>query len=268
MKPIYISILLIIMFAKSTLSQGRTDGFFKGKGNTEIVLGGGAEFAKWYYAGNNRIFVPRTIYNANLFIAAGLFNKVDLYLSAPYVSINGAGSIQDGSAYLKLEALNKKFNSGSLSISMAIGCSGNLANYQTEGLNAIGQQAKVLDFRPVVHYFSNDGWFGTFQFGYGLKSAPVPDCINTALKFGKATAKLYFDIWYDYQLGLGGLDYRGTPAPTTFRELRVDYHKIGATIYTPVWSRLGVFAGPAYVITGRNISQGLAINAGLVLKSD
>jgi len=261
-------ILVLSIVTVNSFSQGRVDGFFKGKGNTEIVLGGGAEIDKRYFAGNDKISLSRTIYNANIYIAAGLFNKLDLYLSAPYVSINKVGSVQDGSAFLKMEALHKKLSNGELSISMALGFSGNLANYQTEGLSAIGQQAKVLDIRPVVHYFSKNGWFGTLQFAYGFKSDPVPDCINGSLKMGRATSKLYFDVWYDHQTCLGGLDYRGTPAPSTFKELRVDYHKLGATIYSPIFERLGVFAGTSYVITGRNIGQGINVNIGFVLKSN
>ena len=266
----FCSILILVLstIAINSYSQGRVDGFYNGKGNTEIVLGGGTEFAKRYFAGNDKISVSRTIYNANIFIAAGLFNKLDLYLSTPYVSINKTGSIQDGSAFLKAEALHRKLSHGELSISMALGFSGNLANYQTEGLSAIGQQAKVLDIRPVVHYFSKGGWFGTLQFAYGYKSDPVPDCINGSLKIGRATSKLYFDVWYDHQTCLGGLDYRGTPAPSTFKELRVNYHKLGATFYSPIFERLGAFAGTSYVITGRNIGQGINVNIGLVLKSN
>ncbi len=261
-------ILFLSTIAINSYSQGRVDGFFKGKGNTEIVLGSGVEFAKRYFAGNDKVSISRTIKNANIFIAAGLFDKLDLYLSAPYVSINTVGSVQDGSAFLKWKAFRKKLSIGELSVSMALGFSGNLANYQTEGLSAIGQQAKVIDIRPVVHYFSKDGWFGTLQFAYGCKSSPVPDCLNGSLKIGRAKSKLYFDIWYDHQTGLGGLDYRGTPTPSTFRELRVSYHKLGATFYSPIFERLGAFVGTSYVLAGRNIGQGINLNIGFVLKSD
>jgi hypothetical protein len=264
--------VLLLLVASVTgvkcISQGKVDGFFKGKGNTEIVLGGGAEFAQKFYAGREKIALGRTIYNANLFIAAGLFDRLDLYLAAPYVKINTVNSIQDGSVYLKYKVFNKDLENGNLSASLAAGFSGNLANYQTEGLNAIGQQAKVLDIRPVVHYFSKSGWFGTVQVGYNHKQNPVPSALNSSLKVGKAASKYYFDVWYDYLTSFGGLDYRGTPAPSTFRELGVDYHKIGGTFYTSIFQRLGGFVGASYVITGRNLGKGTGINLGLVLKSN
>jgi len=260
---------IILLFSCSlAFSQGRVDGFYKGKGNVEVVAGGGVEFADKYFAGTNKIDLSRTIYNANLFIAAGLFDRLDLYLAAPYVAINTVKSIQDGSAYLKFKAYEKQLEKGKLSISLASGISTNLANYQTEGLNAIGQRATVIDARPVIHYFANNGWFGTFQAAYNHKHQPVPDAINSALKIGKATAKHYFDVWYDFQMSDGGLDYRGIPAPSTFRVLGVDYHKVGATYYTPLFQRLGFYIGTSYVITGRNIGQGIGANLGFVLKSN
>lgn len=261
-------LILLLAISLKTFSQGKVDGFFKGKGNTEIVLGGGAEFADKYFAGRNKVSLSRTIYNANIFIASGLLDNLDLYLATPYVIINDVKSIQDGSIYLKLKAYSKELNKGNLSISISSGFSANLAPYETEGLNAIGQQAKVIDIRPVVHYFSKNGWFGTAQVAYNYKFNPVPSAFNAAFKIGKATSMYYFDVWYDYQSSFGGLDYRGNPSPSTFRELGVDYHKVGATCYIAIFERFGSFIGTSYVISGRNIGQGLGANLGFVLKSN
>lgn len=261
-------IILLALISLKTFSQGKVDGFFKGKGNTEIVLGGGAEFANKYFAGRNKVDLSRTIYNTNIFIAAGLFDKLDLYFSAPYVIINNVNSIQDGSIYLKLKAYSKDLDKGTLSISISSGFSSPLAPYQTEGLSAIGQQAKIIDIRPVIHYHLSNGWFGTAQVAYNYKSNPVPEAFNAAFKIGKATSKYYCDVWYDHQTSFGGRDYRGTPAPSTFRELGVDYHKVGVTYYTTIFERLGFFVGTSYVISGRNIGQGIGANLGFVLKSN
>jgi len=264
------SLLLMFFIASGScaFSQGRVDGFYKGKGNADIVLGGGSEFTSNFYAGKNKIALPRDIHNLNLFIGAGLLDNLDLNLSVPFVMINNVRSLQDGSIYLKYKAYNKDLKKGNLSFSIATGFSSNIVDYETEGLSAIGQQAKVLDIRPVVHYFSNNGWFGTAQVAYNHKNDPIPNAFNTALKIGKAMAKDYFDVWYDYQNSFGGLDYRGTPAPTTFKQLGVDYHKIGATYYRTLAKKIGAYVGTSYVITGRNISQGPAFNLGLVLKTN
>lgn len=251
----------------SIYSQGRVDGFYKGKGNTEIVWGGGAEFDKKYFADDGKIDLVRTIYNTSLFVASGLSDNIDLYISIPYIKINDQKSVQDGSVFLKWKAYNKSLEKGDLSVSLAAGYSGNLAQYQTEGLSAIGQEAKIIDIRPVVHYFAKNGWFGTFQGAYNYKYDPVPNAFNAALKIGKASGKYYIDVWYDHQTSFGGLNYRGTPTPSTFKELGVDYHKVGATFYKPIFERLGAFVSTSYTITGRNTGQGLGGNVGIVLKS-
>ena len=249
-----------------TSAQGRVDGFYKGKGNIELALGGGAEFASHYFAGNNRIGLSRTILNTSLTVGTGLFNRLDLYINIPYVSIGKVSSVQDGSIFLKYLIAKKKLTNGDLSFSLAGGYSTNLADYQTGGINAIGQQAKVIDVRPLFHYQAGS-WFTTLQFAYNYKFDPVPNATNASFKFGKATSKYYFDIWYENQYTFGGFDYQGTPAPPSFRELGVSFHKIGATYYIPLGNRFGFYTGVAFVLSGRNIGQGPIVNVGFVMKN-
>jgi hypothetical protein len=247
-------------------AQGRVDGFYKGKGNIELAIGGGVEFDKHYYAGRNKIELSRTIYNSSLTIGTGLLNRLDLYLNIPYVSIGNAKSVQDGSIFLKYLIVKKKLSQGEFSFNLAGGYSSNLASYQTGGVDAIGQQAKVIDIRPVIHYQAG-GWFTTLQFAYNYKFDPVPNATNGSIKIGKATAKYYFDVWYENQHSFGGFDYQGTPAPPSFRELGVSYHKVGGTYYMPIGSRFGFYIGAAFVVSGRNIGQGPIVNVGFVMKN-
>ncbi len=267
---IYLSITvlfsLLMVVGENTYSQGSVDGFYKGRGNIDFVLSGGVEFADKYYAGKNLIGVSRNIYNSNLFIAAGLTNDIDLNMSLPYVAINDERSIQDGSINLKSKLFQQNINNGTLTGSISLGYSKNLALYQTEGLNAIGQRAKVIDVRPFLHYYLENGWFGTLQVAYDYKFDPVPNAYNASIKIGRVTSKNYFDIWYDYQASDGGLDYRGITEPSTFRELGVDYNKVGATFYRRVSKSVGVSAGTFYVLNGRNIGKGIGANIGLVFK--
>lgn len=259
-------IIFLIMNTSHITAQGRVDGFYKGKGNIELALGGGAEFASHYFAGNNRIGLSRKILNTSLTIGTGLLNRLDLYINIPYVSIGKVSSVQDGSVFLKYLIAKKKVSKGELSFSFAGGYSTNLADYQTGGINAIGQRAKVIDVRPVIHYQAG-GWFTTVQFAYNYKYDPVPNATNGSIKFGKATAKYYFDVWYENQHSFGGFDYQGTPAPPSFRELGVSYHKVGGTYFVPIGKRFGFYAGAAFVLSGRNIGQGPIVNVGFVIKN-
>lgn len=247
-------------------AQGRVDGFYKGKGNIELAYGGGVEFASHYFAGRDKIELSRAILNTSLTVGTGLFDRLDLYMNIPYVSINEASSVQDGSVFLKYLVARKEFSNSELSFSFAGGYSSNLADYETEGINAIGQRAKIVDIRPLVHYRFG-AWFATLQFAYNYKFDPIPNATNGSFKIGQATAKYYFDVWYENQHTFGGFDYLGTPEPPSFRELGVSYHKAGGTFYVPFGKRLGFYTGLAYVLSGRNIGQGPIINIGFVLKN-
>lgn len=261
-----IASILFAIITTGLVAQGRVDGFFKGKGNSELVIGGGTERNNKFYAGTDKISLGRDINHVSIFAAYGITEKFDVYVSAPYIWLNDENSIQDGSVFLKYGLFSKSLTSGDLSVSLAAGYSTPLSDYETESINAIGQQAEVLDIRPVVHFMRNDGWFATLQGAYNLKSDPVPDAYSAALKVGKASSKIYYDFWYEYQYSDGGLDYRGTPAPETFRELGVGFHKIGGTFYQPIKSYLGYYLSSFYVLSGRNVGQGIVFNAGVVLK--
>lgn len=262
------AILLSTLLVSSTLiySQGRVDGFLKGKGNGDIAIGGGAEIAENYFAGTKSVGLSRTIINGSIFFAYGLHDRLDINVSLPYVSIDGDGDIQDGAVFLKYRLFEIEQSNGKFSILAAAGYSSNLTDYQTEGINAIGQQAQVIDGRLVMHYLWNTGWFLTGQFGVQEKSDPTPNSNQASLKMGKAMAKFYFDIWYDYQESDGGFDYLGFPAPSTFKSLGVDYHRAGATAYKPINEKLGAALGCFYTLSGRNVGQGIGINGALIVK--
>ena len=247
-------------------AQGPVDGFYRGKGNLDFGLSGGASLNKKFFAGTDLITLERNISNLSIFAGYGIADNLDVYVSVPYLKVNDEKSLQDGSVYLKLRLFNREVSNGYLQLSLATGFSSNLVNYQTEGGSALGQEAKVIDIRPVLHYGMTSGWFYTLQGAYLYKFDPVPTAMNLAFKVGKATDNYYFDFWYAYQYSFGGLDYRGEPTPTTFRELGVDYHQIGATYYRALTDYFGAFIGASSSLAGRNTVQGFGFNLGFVLK--
>jgi len=260
----YVLFLILLNSYFHGYSQGRVDGFYKGKGNFDAVLSGGYEHNPYYFAGRNKITLTRDIYILNTFLAYGITDKFDVNFSLPYINVNNnEKSLQDLS--LTLKHLIFKLPSKT-SISGSLGFSSNLTNYQTGGGSAIGQQAKVIDGRIVIHQPLKNSIFLTAQTGYSYKFNPTPSALPFAIKLGIAHAKFYADVWYEYQYSFGGLDYKGTPAPMSFKELGVDYHKIGATFYKQIKKKLGVVIGGSYVFLGRNSVQGFGINAGIVYK--
>ena len=97
--------ILTILFLITLLfsyGQGRVDGFFKGKGNLDFVIGGGFENNRNYFAGTNKIALGRDIVIANTFIAYGITNRLDVNFSLPFISVNGNTSgFQDASLFFK-----------------------------------------------------------------------------------------------------------------------------------------------------------------------
>lgn len=262
--------LLLLFLASSCIafSQAPVDGFYKGKGHLDLGLSAGYEMSSKYFAGTDKIALGRDIISASIFAGYGITDRLDVYASVPYVQINKVQGLQDGSLYLKFRAFEKDLEHARISISLAAGGLTNLTDYETEGGSAIGQQAKTLDLRPILHYQCHSGLFFTAQGAYLLKSDPTPSAINAALKVGYAAPSYYLDVWYAYQTSDGGLNYRGdNPIGYSFTELGVDYHKAGLTFYKPFSNKLGGFANASYVLSGRNISQGTGFGIGLVWKA-
>ena len=248
-------------------SQGRVDGFLKVKGNLDAAFSFSREENTSYFAGREKINFSRRTKSYNSFLAYGITNNFDVNLSLPYVDVNGVEKdFQDYSIFLKYKIHSFSIQKINIDVILAGGFSNNFSEYQVNGGNAIGQQAKAFDFRPVFQLNLGGGFFTTLQGGYTYRLDPVPSSIPFTIKVGLAKAKYYLDVWYDFQHGIDGFDYRGTPAPPSFRELGVSYNKVGGTFYVPLLKRLGAFVGAGYTISGRNIPHGLGINAGIVLK--
>ena len=263
--PLIAFLLLAMGHSSICYAQAPVDGFFKGKGNIVAGLGAGVDLSDTYFAGTDEIALTRNGVTASLFGIAGLHDNLDISASIPLVLINGNGGLQDGSVYLKYRALDFQMTSSKLEVSLAAGISTPLADYETETSSAIGQQATVIDFRPILHFQSNSGWFATGQFGYQIKSDPTPSSTSMAFKFGRAQSEHYYDVWYTNQFADGGLDYLSDNALNSFKELGTDFHKVGVTYYRPVSEKLGVYLGGNSVLSGRNISKGFGVSLGAVL---
>ena len=266
MKNLLLIVLVFVMSIGSVHGQAPIDGFFKGKGNIDLGVGAGYESAKRYFAGTNEIGLERSGFNASIFVGAGITDKLDVFASLPFVSIESQSGLQDGSIFLKYNIHEFKVNSGGMYLALAAGYCAPLSDYETEVSTAIGQQASTFDIRPLLHYQRTDGWFSTAQFAYLMKDEPVPSGVTASLKIGRAMSDIYYDIWYVMQDSEEGRDYRGTPAPDSFRQLTVDFHKVGATVYRPFSEALGVYASAGYVLTGRNVPKAANVNLGVVIK--
>ncbi|PTX61009.1 hypothetical protein C8N46_105165 [Kordia periserrulae] len=253
---------LLLCVSISGMAQGAISGFYNVKGTATLVLGAGFEDSKNYFIGRVRSDLSRNLYSVSLFGIYGISNRLNVQASLPYLSSGEQNGLQDAQIFLKYRAFQAQRETSKLEVSFATGFSTNVSDYRIGGLNDLGQQAKILETRAMLHYQKNSGWFATVQSGFSFKFEEVPNSFPFTLKLGKASAKGYFDVWYDFQYAFGGIDYRGTPRPQNFRELGVNFHKIGGTYHFPLSKTSGIYISPSYVIDGRNVFQGFAYHAG------
>lgn len=260
----YHFILIALFFISETYAQGKIDGFYKEAGSGSAVLGLGFEDTQNYYIGRDRSDLGRNAYYASIFGAYGITDDVNVNLSLPYIISDDRRDFQDISLLLKYRIYQYVIEKSRLEFSLAGGISTPVSNYELGGLNDIGQQATILETRGMVHYSHANGWFGTLQSGFSFKLAETPNSIPFTFKFGKASEKWYYDLYYDFQHSFGGIDYRGTPRPQNFKEFGSDFHKVGGTVFTSFSNRFGSYLSLSYVISGRNVFAGPSYGLGLV----
>lgn len=257
-------IFFCIFISFEGFSQGKIDGFYKGTGNGAIVIGGGIEDSRSYLAGKKEVELSRELNYLSLFVAYGITDNLDINLSVPYLIIDKQSDFQDASIFIKYRFFQKKFEKESLELNFGTGFSTPISDYAVGGLNDIGQQATIVDMRIMLHYSVDSGLFATLQTGYSIKFGSTPNSVPITLKGGIALKSWYFDGYYDYQHSFNGIDYLGSPGPQDFRELAVDYHKIGGTIYKSFCRNLGVSLNAGYTLGGQNIFKGPNYGAGVV----
>ncbi|WP_298514267.1 hypothetical protein [uncultured Kordia sp.] len=245
------------------MAQGAISGFYNKKGDATLVLGAGFEDSKNYFIGREKSDLSRNLYSISIFGIYGINDRFNVQASLPYLSSNQQNGLQDAQVFVKYKATETQYKTGTLALSFAAGFSTNVSNYRLGGLNDLGQQAKILDTRVLLHYQQQSGWFANIQSGFSFKFEEVPNSFPFTFKIGKASAKSYFDFWYDFQHAFGGIDYRGTPRPQNFKEFGVSYHKIGGTYHFPISNKAGIYIAPSYTISGRNVFQGFAYHLGL-----
>jgi len=248
------------------IAQGSISGFYNKKGTATLVLGAGFEDSKNYFIGREKSDLSRNLYSISIFGVYGISDRLNVQASLPYLSSNHQNGLQDAQIFVKYRATQISYETGKLELSFAAGFSTNVSDYRLGGLNDLGQQAKILDTRTLLHYQKQSGWFANIQSGFSFKFEEVPNSFPFTFKIGKASDKSYFDFWYDFQHAFGGIDYRSTPRPQNFKEFGVNYHKVGGTYHFPISKKSGIYIAPSYTISGRNVFQGFAYHAGLTYK--
>jgi len=255
-------LFLILFYSLSTFSQGPVDGFFKGKGNLDVALSGSYQHSEKFYMGFNTISYPRTLTSVSLFAEYGVTNNLDVIANIPFIN----GQFQDVSFFVKYGLPFDFCDSESpFHIIPTVGISFPITNYETQAGQAIGQRATQIQPKLILQYQLKHGFFIQAQSGYNYTLDPVPSSIPVSAKLGFSKNKIYTDIWFDYQKGLGDIEWIGG-ASQNFRTLYVTYSKIGGVVYYSIRPKIGIFLNGSYILSGINLGKSFTIGAGFVYK--
>lgn len=248
--------LAVILFRILGFSQGNVDGFFKGKNVCDVALSGAYQHSDKYVRGESTVInYTRDLTVFNLFAEYGITDKFDAFVNIPFIN----GSFQDMSIFAKYKVASIK----NLDIIPAAGVSFPLSNYTTQSGQAIGQRATIIQPKLVLQW-KYKGYFIQAQGGYNYALDPVPSSVPASVKVGWGGAKIYTDLWFDYQYGIGGEDYFSNSVD--FRELGVSYQKVGGVFFYSFTPKIGAFVNYSYIFAGRNTGLAYTFGAGIVYK--
>ena len=218
----------------------------------------------------------------------GIINRVNVYVSLPYVSTNPSGGVVEGSKGFqdlflaaKVDAFEKKLGPGKLSLLASAAFTTPVSNYIPEAPFAIGLGCPDGLFRGIIQYgLENPGIYLRLQGGYSLRGytylqreyyyteegyytdqVDMPNGVDYSATIGYETKDKTFKAEADYEIFncLGGFDIRRQDGGFPSNEM--DFTTIGAKAeyYLPVCNRhFRIDAFGSYVLDGRNVGQAMS----------
>lgn len=255
---------LITAFGSNVYAQGALDGFVDSPGSKSFALSLSREKADIYFLGTGKLTAPNKVKSISLYYKHQFNKWIGVAVNLPLVDYVP----QDGNVYLKFSKAFKINSDLSINGVLGVGTSHPLSNYDTSGGDAIGQQAKAVNFRAITQITYKNRWFLNGRIGHDAVQSPTPSSNVYSVKLGFYKDKWYADVWFEELSADGGKDYRGVGdlAPSSFKELGVSHSKIGGVVYHQTKDKLGVFLGGARTIDGRNTRRNNRISVGIVVK--
>ncbi|MBR9921275.1 MAG: hypothetical protein GYB31_10590 [Bacteroidetes bacterium] len=259
-------VLLLLLGSPVFLgAQGFTDGFMKAKGEGTIALTYSHEYAENYFFGDQIQFIDLTTRSLSGYLSWGISNQFNLVMSVPYIRTDSLNSaLQDAIVALKYQNGKKEFSHGRLRTITMVGLQFPASKYPTTTAQPIGLRSTSFLFRILSQYDSNQGFFLNLQSGFDFRVLPQQQFgIPVIGRVGYGSSKWYADVWLDY---FRSLDEDADQS--IFGGSGARWLKTGGTFYVPLFKKFGVFAGGAYILTGRNIAKSWRVNVGVVYNWD
>lgn len=290
-KSAILSTGLIIGLSISSFAQTPLSGFMQGK------KGGGITFSITHENYKSVYLVPEIIDETPIFKSVstnsfniygnyGISDKLDAVVSLPFIQTVGSADpttlqgigpqnsnytnqiegTQDISAFLKYEFTKV----GNISLQGSLGFTTPLGDYKVDqdlqSIIAIGNRATTLNGILLAHFKDTRGFFITGQAGYSARTTDVPDAILSELKIGFAADRFYIAGQVGNQTSTGGTDILRPGFNNDFTATKVNYTKVGGTIYTPIDGNFGISVSGGGIVDGRNVGKSYYGSAGLTYK--
>ncbi|TGE29046.1 hypothetical protein [Hymenobacter metallicola] len=279
----FLSAALLTGSTQVAEAQSLVSGFMVGKGHGSVSFTGTAERYRSVYLVPEKvsevpIFREIRVSSVSVYAAYGLSDKVEAVVSLPYIKSEGQGNgqgytnsrsgFQDISGLLKFKAYSTTVGNNVLDLLGVVGVTTPASNYQSnkglEYIIAIGNRATKYNTLGIAHLKTPSGVFVTGQAGYSLRTNRVPNAFIADAKVGYAGLKLYAEAWASFQRSSSkGTDILQPGFDLFFPATRVNYSRLGISLFRPVAKGLGVVLGASQYVSGRNLGKSTGLSAGV-----
>ncbi|MBF9239393.1 hypothetical protein I2I05_18515 [Hymenobacter sp. BT683] len=291
---LFIGMLFLAGTAPTAQAQSLVSGFMAGKGHGSVVVSGTTERYETVYLAPEKIdgvpiFQEVRVNSLNFYGTYGLSDKIDAVISLPYIQSKGraAGTVisdldalystagytnvrqglQDITGLLKFKTYSREIGSSILDLLGVVSFSTPVSDYQTNTgygyIIAIGNRATKYSASGIAHLKTSSGVFATGQVGYSLRTGQVPHALVGEAKIGYAGPKTYLEGFASFQESNGGTDISQEGFGGFFPSTRVNFIRLGGSVYRPLAQGFGVVLGASTYVSGRNIGKSTGYSAGL-----
>ncbi len=287
-KIILITALLIVLLT-NCFAQSPVSGFIKEKGKGAISLSYSSEKYNEVYFNAELVkgipvFSEVQTTALNLYANYGITSKLEAVFSLPYIQSVGKGEeaflaangyenkrsgLQDASFFIKYKMYSHRMDEGNFDFLLSLGVQTPVGGYKSdEGLQsviAIGNNGTKGMGLAIAQVKLNNGFFLTGQAGYRISTNKVPSAFVSEVKVGYAASKVYTDCWIAFQKSsVKGTDILQPEWQLFFPSTQVNYARIGANLYFPIYSGFGINFGLNSFVAGRNLGKSAGYSIGLV----
>ena len=228
---------------------------------SDVAVSYGTESFRSYQFGRETRINPLTTQSISLFLEHGFTDSISLVVTAPYLWIDSLNrGWQDGTLHLKQLQRTWTTPAGPIHLLSAFGGSFPLSSYPTGTDTPIGIRNVAFQGRVVGQFQHRQGWFVHLQTGLDvLLLEPAILAVPVLVRGGYGHRRFFLESWVEvYSSFSSGSDTRIAEGSGS------DWLRIGGTLYVPLRAGLGLTAGFAGILDGRNIGLSRRWHAGIV----